>query len=136
MRKNVIVVNEKETVAKASSLMRDKGEGCAIVLRNGFHFGIITERDVTWKVAGEGLDPNKIKISSVMSSPLITIDPDSDLSEAAKLMQVHKIRRIVTKKGDTYGILTAIDVARNLEGYVEEEVRKILRYCFFSPMHG
>jgi predicted transcriptional regulator len=71
-----------------------------------------------------------------MSSPLITIDPDSDLSEAAKLMQVHKIRRIVTKKGDTYGILTAIDVARNLEGYVEEEVRKILRYCFFSPMHG
>jgi len=37
----------------------------------------------------------------------------------------------VARKGILYGVLTAIDIARNLEGYVESEVRNILRYAFF-----
>ncbi len=67
-----------------------------------------------------------------MSAPLVTIDPDASLIEAAKIMEEHKIRRLaVAKKGILYGVLTAIDIARNLEGYVESEVRSILRYAFF-----
>jgi predicted transcriptional regulator len=67
-----------------------------------------------------------------MSNPLITIDPDASLIEAAKIMDEHKIRRLaVARKGILYGVLTAIDIARNLEGYVESEVRNILRYAFF-----
>jgi len=39
----------------------------------------------------------------------------------------------VVKGGILYGILTALDIARHLEGYVESEVRKIIRYAFFVP---
>lgn len=132
MRKEMVTVNEETSVAEASKSMREKGEGCAIILRKGTPVGIVTERDVTWKVAGNGLDPKRVQVSEIMSAPLVTIDPDASLIEAAKIMEEHKIRRLaVAKKGILYGVLTAIDIARNLEGYVESEVRNILRYAFF-----
>jgi CBS domain-containing protein len=132
MRKEIVTINEETSVAEASKSMREKGEGCAIILRKGTPVGIVTERDVTWKVAGNGLDPKRVQVSEIMSAPLITIDPDASLIEAAKIMEEHKIRRLaVARKGILYGVLTAIDIARNLEGYVESEVRSILRYAFF-----
>ena len=122
MRKNIVIVDEVVSVAEASMSMRKKGEGCAIILRQGRPFGIVTERDVTWKVAGNGLDPKNVKIAEVMSTPLITIDPDKDLVEAAKIMKHHKIRRLaVVREGVLCGVLTAADIARNLERYVDKE---------------
>lgn len=137
MKKDIVTIDEDISVAQASVNMREKGEGCAIILRRGTPIGIVTERDVTWKVAGDGLDPKSVKVSQIMSMPLITIDPDADLIEAAKIMEQHKIRRLaVVRQGILYGVLTAIDIARHIEGYVDSEVRKILRYAFFLPIHG
>lgn len=137
MRKDVVTVDGDISVAEASMNMREKSEGCAIILRQGTPVGIVTERDVTWKVAGNGLDPKSMKVSEIMSTPLITIDPDADLAEAARIMEQYKIRRLaVARKGALYGVLTAADIARHLEGYVESEIRKILRYAFFSPFRS
>ena len=134
MRREIVSVDEGVSVAETSSMISEKGEGCAIVLRKSVPVGVMTERDVTYKIAAKGLDARKVKVSEIMSSPLIEIDPDADLIEAAKLMEKHKIRRLaVVNKGILYGIISALDVARNLEGYVENEIRKILRYAFFVP---
>ncbi len=134
MKREIVTVDEETSVADAAGMMREKGEGCAIILRKGSPIGIVTERDVTWKVAGNGLSPGSVKVSEIMSMPLITIDPDADLVEAARLMDKYRIRRLaVVKGGILYGILTALDIARHLEGYVESEVRKIIRYAFFVP---
>jgi CBS domain-containing protein len=135
MRTSVVVTDESASVAEASLNMREKGQGCAIVLRGGRPFGIVTERDVTWKVAGKGLDPKSVKVAEVMSVPLITIDPDADLTEAAKIMEQHKIRRLaVAREGTLRGVVTAADIARNLESYLDAEVRKTLKYLW-SPRY-
>ena len=127
MRTSVVTVEEGVSVAEASLGMYKKGEGCAIVLRQGKPYGIVTERDVTWKVAAKGLDPKKVRVAEVMSTPLIMIDPNADLSEAAKIMKKQKIRRLaVVKEGALQGVLTANDVARNLETYMDKEIRDIL----------
>ncbi len=127
MRTSVVTVEEGVSVAEASLGMYKKGEGCAVVLRQGKPFGIVTERDVTWKVAAKGLDPKNVRVAEVMSTPLITIDPNADLTEAAKIMKKHKIRRLaVVKEGALQGVLTVNDVARNLENYMDKEIRDIL----------
>lgn len=137
MRKEIVVLDGGASVAEASKAMREKLQGCAIVVRECKPIGIVTERDVTWKVAGEGRDPKAVKVSEIMSSPLITIDPDADIVEAAKLMKEHEIRRLAVARHEIlYGILTAADLARHLEGYVDAEVRRILRYAFFPISHG
>jgi CBS domain-containing protein len=132
MRKEMINVDEGVSVAEASAMISEKGEGCVIVLSKGSPVGMMTERDVTYKIAAKGLDARKVKVGEIMSTPLVEIDPDADLIEAAKLMEKHKIRRLaVVKKGILYGVISAIDIARSLEGYVEAEVRKIVRHAFF-----
>ena len=135
MSKSIVTVGEGASVAEASLSMYDKREGCAIVLRQGKPFGIVTDRDVTWKVAGKGLDPKNVKVAEIMSTPLITIDANADLSEAAKTMKKHNIWRLAVIKGDTLqGVLTAADIASSLEKYVDREMRDILGYLV-SPRY-
>ena len=140
MRTSIVTVEEGVSVAEASLGMYKKGEGCAVVLRQGKPFGIVTERDVTWKVAAKGLNPNSVRVAEIMSTPLVTIDPNADLTEAAKIMKKHKIRRLaVVKEGTLHGVLTANDVARNLENYMDQEIRDILSSLWtprFIPEEG
>ena len=140
MKKSIVNVEEGISVAEAALSMSKKEEGCAIVTRQGKPFGIVTERDVTWKVAGKGLDPKNVKVAEIMSTPLVTIDPDADLAEAAKMMRKHKIRRLaVVKEGNLNGVLTTADIARNLENCMNEEMRNILSYLWsprYSPQEG
>jgi len=132
MKKEIVTVDEGTSVAEASAMMAEKGAGCAIVLSKCKPVGMMTERDVTYKVAAKGLDARKVKAGEVMSTPLVGVDPDADLIDAAKLMEKHKIRRLaVVRKGILYGVISALDIARNIEGYVESEVRKIMRHAFF-----
>jgi CBS domain-containing protein len=140
MRTSIVSVEEGVSVAEASLSMYKKEEGCAIVLAQGKPFGIVTERDVTWKVAARGLDPKNVRVAEIMSTPLITIDLNADLTEAAKIMKKHKIRRLaVVKEGVLQGILTAADVSRNLESYMDKEMRDILGYLWtprYLPQEG
>ena len=134
MERDIITIDEDMTVAEASKLMREKNEGYAIVLRRCNPVGIVTERDVTWKVAGNGLDSKSLKVSEIMSSPLITVDPDEDLVQAAKQIEENKTRGLaVSRKGILYGILTVAGVVRHFESHVETEIRAIFRYTLFPP---
>jgi len=130
MEKEMFTVDEGISVAEASALIAEKGGGCAIVLSQCKPVGMVTERDVMNKVAAKGLDARQMKVGEIMSAPLIEID--ADLVQAAKLMDEHKIRRLaVVRKWILYGVISALDIARHLEGYVESEVQKIIRHAFF-----
>jgi len=132
MDEEIVTVDESVSVDIAAAKMSEKGKGCVIVLRQCRPVGMVTERDIAYKVVARGLSPKKVRVDEIMSTPLIEVDPDADLVTAAKIMDKHKIRRLaVVKKGILYGVISALDIARNLEGYVESEVRKILRYAFF-----
>ena len=132
MDEEIVTVDESVSVAEAAAKISEKGKGCAIVLSRCKPIGMVTERDITYKVVAKGLNPRKVKVGEIMSTPLVEVDPDADLVTAAKIMDEHKIRRLaVVRKGILYGVISALDIARNLEGYVESEVRKILRYAFF-----
>lgn len=132
MDEEIVTVDENVSVAEAAARISERGKGCAIVLKQCQPAGIVTERDIAYKVVAKGLNPKRVRVNEIMSTPLIEVDPDADLVTAAKIMDKHKIRRLaVVRKGILYGIISALDIARNLEGYVESEVRKILRYAFF-----
>jgi len=61
MSNPVITVKETDTVADAAALMKEHNIGCVIVTDgNGKPIGILTERDVTRRVAAEGLCPQDI----------------------------------------------------------------------------
>jgi len=137
MRKTVVIIHEGMSVTEASKSMREKKQSCSIVLRQDKPFGIVTEQDIAWKVVANGLDPKNVKIDEIMSTPLIVVDPDEDLSEAANKMNKHKIRRlVVVKEGALLGVLTAGDIMRNIGSYVDkEEVQDVLKYLWMPQYY-
>ena len=103
------------TVSDAARLMRKTDRGCLIVFDLGRATGIVTERDIIRKVTAEARDPMRVHVGDIVSSPLITIHPDSSAREAATLMLEKKIRHLpVVKENRLLGIITLQDFAKHM----------------------
>ena len=104
-------------------------EGYVVILKNGKPLGIITERDIVNEVTAKEIDPSKVKVTEIMATPLITIDPDDDLLEASNLMRENNITKLVVVKGDIiYGVIAAKDIAQQSNKYVDRAIRDVLRW--------
>jgi len=116
MEKKVQRVGLDTNVKKSAEVMSKKGCGCVVVVQGETAVGIVTERDLVLKVIADGLDPAKVLVRDIMSTPLVTIRPDARITEAASLMNEYKIRRIVVtgEGGALSGIITAGDLAMTL----------------------
>jgi CBS domain-containing protein len=112
MTSPVITVNEKEPVTKVAQLIGKHDLGCIIVTgKDGKPLGIITERDLVTRVLAKNRPRYKLTAKDVMTAPLITIDPDETLSEAARRMSRLNIRRLgVMYKGELVGIISSKDI--------------------------
>ena len=112
MTSPVITIDEDESVNKAAQLMEQHNVGCIIVTgKQGKPLGIITERDIVTRVLAKNVQPSKLTAKEVMTSPLITVDPDETLSEAARRMSRLNIRRFgVMYKGNLVGVISSKDI--------------------------
>ena len=75
--------------------------------------------------------PLETKINEVMSTPLITIEEDSSIRDAARKMVKYKIRRLpVTKKDILVGIIATSDFARHIskKSFSETMITAMSRY--------
>ncbi len=114
MTKKALTIDAQKTVFEAAQLMSQKEVGDLIVVDNEMPVGIVTERDFVRRVIAKGRAVD-MKVSDVMSKPLITIGPDASLKEAARKMGKHKIRRLpVMKEHKLVGIIVVGDFARHL----------------------
>jgi CBS domain-containing protein len=113
MVKEVITIDEGSTVKEAADVMNRFEIGCLIVTDNGKAVGIITERDLLKRVISQAKNSRRTKVSVVMSRPIIVVEPDMDLEEAAKLMFKLKIKKLpVVDNGQLKGLVTLSDLAR------------------------
>ncbi len=102
------------TVSEGVKLM--KGSCCSSLLvgEKGNAVGVVSEADVVRKVMAEGLDPAKVTLEKIMSSPLITAEVTMPIYEIYKIMSDRSIRHIViTNKGKQVGFVSARDMLRN-----------------------
>lgn len=111
MTSNVLTADPKTTVRDAALLMAKFKIGCLIVKSSSAPEGLITESDIISKVVSKDLKASDIKIGDVMTNDLISIDPGSELNEAARLMAKNSIRRLpVINGGALVGIITSSDI--------------------------
>lgn len=69
--------------------------------------GIVSEKDLVYKVVGEGLTPNTITLSSIMTESILSIEKTASSSEASILMLEYKINHLtITENDDIVGILS------------------------------
>ena len=110
MSTKVITVKITEKVAKALSLMVRHKIGSVVVLSEGRPVGILTERDISTKVA-RGQNLKTMPLKTAMSKPLVTAPPSMDIQDAVTLMVRKDIRRLPVVEGaKLVGMVTERDV--------------------------
>lgn len=77
--------------------------------------GVITDRDITCRTVAKGLNPLAMTVSECMTTPCVTVTPDTSLDECCRLMEEKQIRRVpvVDEGGACCGIVALADVARH-----------------------
>jgi CBS domain-containing protein len=112
MSSPVVTLDEDATSNKVADLMDENELGCVIITnKKGQPVGIITERDLVTRVLAKNLKPDAVKAKEIMTSPLVTIEPEATISEAARRMSRLNIRRLgVIYKGNLVGVVSSKDI--------------------------
>jgi signal-transduction protein with cAMP-binding, CBS, and nucleotidyltransferase domain len=91
--------------------MSSANVGCLIIVSGDRPIGILTERDLVKKVIARGIDPRNLLVAEIMSAPVVSIEPDASLREAAALMLRSGVKRMpVIFQGKLVGIITDTDL--------------------------
>lgn len=128
MSSPTITIDEEASVHTVAQRMEKyKVGGIIVTSKQGKPLGIITERDLIIRVLAKNSQPSKLTAKQAMTSPLITVDPDETLSEAARRMSRLDIRRLgVMYKGNLVGVITSKDilaVTPELIAIIQEQAR-------------
>lgn len=117
----LVTLPEDAIVADAVKIMKDVGISSILVRslssssENPFITGIVTERDILYRVIGGNKGPYKTILKEVMSTPVVTIEKGSSVDEAMSLMRNKKIRRLLVIKREntkavTLGLVTLMSI--------------------------
>ncbi|MDR3782105.1 MAG: CBS domain-containing protein [Candidatus Nitrosotalea sp.] len=128
----VQTIPANSSVLEVSQMMTKFGMGSIVVTRGELPVGIITERDIVTKVVSQDLNSSQVLVEKMMSNPIISVEPEMIIVEAATLMSAYNIRRLVVvgKDGKIAGIVTATDIASWLarnEDYKNNSLNAIAR---------
>lgn len=134
MNKEVLTIEARVSVSEAAKIISRSDEGYLIVLKDGRPTGIVTEIDFVKKVLAPELDPTKVSVGEIMSSPIKSITPDEGLLKASEVMREQNIRRLpVIKNGIIYGIITSKDIAEHCGTYADQLTRDLIKWTTLLP---
>jgi len=129
MATEVAIMEENVSAKEAAEVMAQEGISAIIVTVNGKAQGIVTERDILKRIVVEGKNSSNTKVKEIMSSPLVVIEPNTDLEKAARLMLEKKIKNLpVIHEKRLVGLINLQDICR-----IQPELLRVLRRTMKIP---
>ncbi len=111
MDDSLLSVNSTVPAYEAAKLMEESKAGAIVVLENQVPTGIVTNKDLAVKIIAHSY-PADTPIRRIMTSPLISISPETDLETASELMVSRKIRKLpVIENDQVIGMVVASKIA-------------------------
>ncbi|HWP42023.1 MAG TPA: CBS domain-containing protein, partial [Blastocatellia bacterium] len=110
-RPRLVALNPGTPVLDAARAIESNNIGAVVIHDKGRIVGIVTDRDLTVRVLGRGLDPKTTLLEDVMTSPVVTLSLADSQDDAIRLMQERNVRRIPLVEGERLvGIVTLDDL--------------------------
>ncbi len=101
------------TVVEVARVMKQEDVGSVPVVEGDRLVGMVTDRDIVIRVIADGKDVESTTVSDIVSSDVVTVDPDTSIDQALDLMSENQVRRLpVVEDGRLVGIVAVADVAR------------------------
>ena len=125
----VIHLGPGSTVREAAELLSEKRIGCVPIIENGQVIGIVSERDVVRCVGQSGAAVLGEPVSTVMTSPAVTIEPGLPVMSALSLMTRRRIRHLpVIDGGKMVGFVSIGDLVKYRIDKIEAEAAAMREY--------
>ncbi len=113
MKTKITSIDADKSVYDAVEKMVDRRIRSLLVKFPGkdLNHGIVTARDIVFKVLARRLNPNDIKVSEIAEKPVVCFNKNADICEAAALMEEKKIARVFVCDGnEIIGVISLIDI--------------------------
>ena len=125
----IISVGPTMTVTDAIALLAEKRIGAVPVVEGGAVVGIFSERDVIYGLAGKGQAFLAEKVGTVMTSPALSVAPDSAIIAGLSLMTRRRIRHLPVVDGEKLvGFVSIGDLVKHRIDKIESEAESMRDY--------
>ncbi|TBR40332.1 MULTISPECIES: CBS domain-containing protein [Dyella] len=116
-------------VLEAIKHMAEKRVGALIVMRGELLVGIVSERDYARKVILQGRSSAQTLVAEIMSSPALTVSPDTDVFDCMRLCTDSRIRHLPVVSGDrVVGVISIGDLVKAVIDAQAEQIEQLQRY--------
>jgi len=135
-RKDVYSVPQDATVHDVARYLREKGvRAVGVVDAKGRVAGVVSQADISDKVAAENKCPAWMRISEIMSVNLVSVPLDTPLDECVRLMEKNGIFHLMVQddKGGYMGMLSVQDLLRVIVN--DHKERADLLEAMMFPQH-
>ena len=121
MTTGIETIGLEDNAQEAAKKMNHKNVSSLVVVdKDDQAVGIVTERDLVREVCVQDASSNQHIIKNIMSSPIVTIDPNSSVETAANVMMQNKVRHlVVVNEKKTLGIITATNFINYLNQHLD-----------------
>jgi len=103
------------SVYDALKLMADKEVGALVVMEGTKLVGIFSERDYARKVILRGRFSKDVQIREIMSTHIVTVEPDQNVEECMGLMTDKHVRHLPVMEGDQLlGVISIGDLVKSI----------------------
>jgi signal-transduction protein with cAMP-binding, CBS, and nucleotidyltransferase domain len=111
MNKAIIVMDINSDIPAIAREMASRDVGSVIITENGMAMGIVTERDLVKGIVTEDRRPSEVGASEILSTPLVTVEPETSIVKASEIMLKANIKRLpVLKNGIVIGVISNTDI--------------------------
>ena len=129
MSTTVACCSPDTTLPEVARMMVDNDCGeIPVVNASGVPIGVVTDRDITCRAVAEGMNPLSMVAGDCMTTPCVTVTPETSLDECCQALEKNKIRRVpvVDEAGACCGMVSQADIARNApKSETAEVVKKV-----------
>ena len=135
-RKEFYAVSPETTVHEAAMYLRDREVRATVVCDSeGRPIGVISQSDISDKVAAENRCPSWVRTREIMSTSLITVTPESSIEECLLLLDRHGIYHLVVvdPSGRSMGMISAQDILRLVASDERARADLLQNWAFPTP---
>jgi CBS domain-containing protein len=122
-------VEPEEPVLRAIQMMADHHIGALPVVRGTELVGVVSERDYARKVILLGRSSEETAVWEIMSSPVISVTPETTVHDCMQIMTDKRIRHLpVLDNKELVGIISIGDLVRAVIEEQQETITQLERF--------
>ncbi|AOL93369.1 CBS domain-containing protein [Porphyrobacter sp. LM 6] len=126
---DIIACDVTTPVSEVVRTLATKRIGALPVLRDGKVVGIVSERDVIYRLADKGAICLEQPVEAIMTSPAITVEPATTVDETLAMMTRRRFRHFpVVENGALIGFISIGDLVKHKMDEVQHEAEALRSY--------